>query len=225
MRREILHICAATLTFATGFLVSASDGSFILALVLAVFFFTLVKTIISPNPDLHYVKVVVLTLLIWIPFVKAINYILPFPSQMSCEIYGPEVTQTGNATTEQKTISFNQPVNDVTDSYAPDCSCSGKRVNPSFYNSIWVGVINAKAISMPQPAYPPGLKSANVRGTVAVSVLVDEEGKVVWAESLSGHPLLRQAARDAACRARFTPTFVDGPLLRVSGILTYRFGL
>lgn len=224
MRRDILHICAALLAFATGFLISGSDGSFIAALFLAIFFFTLVKTIISPNPDLHYVKVAVLTLLIWIPFsIFVLNF--AFSSQKGCVIFGLEDSETDYTATEQKRATIDQPVNDLTDSYIPAGSCGGKKVNPAFYNSIWAGVVNAKAISMPAPIYPQSLKSANAEGMVAVSVLIDEEGKVVWAQSLSGHPLLRQAAKDAACRARFTPTFADGPPVRVSGILTYRFSL
>jgi protein TonB len=58
---------------------------------------------------------------------------------------------------------------------------------------------------------------------VAVSVLVNESGKVIQAQALSGHALLRQSALDAACRARFHPTYIDGPPLRLSGILTYKF--
>ena len=224
MRQNLLHICAAVLAFLIGFLVSGSDGSFIAALLLAIFFFTLVKTLISPNPDLHYVKVAVLTLLIWIPFAKVVlNF--AFPYSWSCDVYMPEVAKTGETAQEQKAIRFDQPVNDVTDSYVPDCSCGDKRVNPALYNSIWVGVIDGKAISKPAALYPQNLKSTNVRGVVAVSVLIDEAGKVVWAGSVSGHPLLRQAAKDAACRARFSPSLIDGPLLRVSGILTYHFGL
>ena len=78
MRRSLLHICAAVLTFAIGFLISGSDGSLIVALLLAAFFFTLIKTLISPDPELHYVKVTVLTILIWIPFAAFVmNFAFP----------------------------------------------------------------------------------------------------------------------------------------------------
>src|SRR5438128_8087463 len=63
------------------------------------------------------------------------------------------------------------------------------------------GVLNGKAISKPQPAYPPIAKAAKASGTVTVQVLVDEEGSVISAKAVSGHPLLQQAAVDAAYQA------------------------
>lgn len=224
MRRSLLQICAATLTFSIGLLVSGADDSFIPALILASLFFTIVKILASSNPDLHYVKVAILTLIIWLPFAKVVlNF--AFPYSWSCEFNPPEVAETSGTTQAQKVVRFDQPVNDITDSDVPDCSCSGKNVNPLFYNSVWAGVIDGKTINKPTALYPQSLKSTNVRGVVAVSVLIDEAGHVVWAESLSGHPLLRRAAHNAACRARFSTSLIDGPPLRVSGILTYRFGL
>lgn len=87
------------------------------------------------------------------------------------------------------------------------------------------GVLNGKAISLPQPAYPPMAKAARASGTVNVQVLVDETGKVVSATAVSGHPLLRQAAVQAAYRARFTPTLLSGQPVKVQGIITYNFVL
>jgi protein TonB len=87
------------------------------------------------------------------------------------------------------------------------------------------GVLNGKAISLPQPVYPPMAKAARVSGTVNVQVLVDETGKVISATAVSGHPLLRQAAVQAAYRARFTPTLLSGQPVKVQGIITYNFVL
>ena len=87
------------------------------------------------------------------------------------------------------------------------------------------GVLNGKAISLPQPAYPPMAKAARASGTVNVQVLVDETGKVVSATAVSGHPLLRQAAVQAAYGARFTPTLLSGQPVKVQGIITYNFVL
>jgi protein TonB len=83
------------------------------------------------------------------------------------------------------------------------------------------GVLNGKAISKPQPAYPPIAKAAKASGTVTVQVLIDEEGNVVSAKAVSGHPLLRQAAVDAAYQAKLSPTIVSGQKVKVSGVLTY----
>src|SRR5512132_2350924 len=72
------------------------------------------------------------------------------------------------------------------------------------------GVLNGKAISKPQPAYPPIARAAHASGTVSVQVLVDERGNVVSAQAVSGHPLLRASAEAAARQAKFSPTLLSG---------------
>ena len=64
---------------------------------------------------------------------------------------------------------------------------------------VFEGALNDKAISKPQPAYPPIAKAARVSGVVSVRVEVDMlSGGVVSASVKSGHPLLQQAAVEAA---------------------------
>jgi TonB family protein len=87
------------------------------------------------------------------------------------------------------------------------------------------GVLNGKAIAKPQPIYPPIAKAARAQGTVVVQILVDEEGYVIAANAVSGHPLLQQAAVVAARQARFTPTRLEGKPVKVSGVITYNFVL
>ncbi|HEX3100830.1 MAG TPA: TonB family protein, partial [Pyrinomonadaceae bacterium] len=85
------------------------------------------------------------------------------------------------------------------------------------------GVLNGKAISLPKPAYPPAAKAVRAGGSVSVQVLIDEEGRVVSASAVSGHPLLQQAAVAAARGARFSPTLLSGQAVKVSGVITYNF--
>ena len=85
------------------------------------------------------------------------------------------------------------------------------------------GVINGKAVSLPQPAYPAIGKAAHASGTVVVQVVIDERGCVVSARAVSGHPLLQQAAIEAAHRACFTPTLLSGQPVKVTGVITYNF--
>ena len=99
---------------------------------------------------------------------------------------------------------------------APPRSCNFK---------ISGGLLNGKAISKPQPAFPPTAKAARASGTVTVEVLVDEGGQVVSAKAVGGHPLLQQSAVAAAREARFSPTFLSGRPVRVSGVVTYNFPL
>lgn len=60
-------------------------------------------------------------------------------------------------------------------------------------------------------------------GAVSVQVLIDENGDVVSASAVSGHPLLRAAAAQAAGGAKFSPTQLQGMPVKVSGFITYNF--
>ncbi|MBA3242250.1 MAG: M56 family metallopeptidase, partial [Acidobacteria bacterium] len=82
-----------------------------------------------------------------------------------------------------------------------------------------------KMISGPPPAYPAIARSARARGNVAVRVTIDENGKVIAAKAVSGHPLLRSAAEEAARGAQFEPELLDGKPVKVSGTISYHFAL
>jgi protein TonB len=85
------------------------------------------------------------------------------------------------------------------------------------------GVLNGKAISLPKPAYPPIARAAHAAGTVVVQVLIDENGNVVSAKAVSGHPLLQAVAVSAARQARFSPTKLSGQPVKVTGVIQYNF--
>jgi len=85
------------------------------------------------------------------------------------------------------------------------------------------GVLNGKAISLPLPEYPEIAKAAKASGTTMVQVTIDEDGNVISAESVSGHPLLRAAAVSAAKQAKFSPTKLSGQAVKVTGVVTYTF--
>ena len=85
------------------------------------------------------------------------------------------------------------------------------------------GVLNGKAISLPKPAYPAIARTAHASGTVVVQVLIDENGNVVSAHAVSGHPLLTAVAVAAARGARFSPTKLSGQPVKVTGVITYNF--
>lgn len=85
------------------------------------------------------------------------------------------------------------------------------------------GVLNGKATSLPKPPYPPAARAVRASGAVSVQVLIDENGNVVSASPVSGHPLLRAAAAQAARGAKFSPTMLSGQPVKVSGVITYNF--
>lgn len=85
------------------------------------------------------------------------------------------------------------------------------------------GVVNGWAVKLVQPGYPATAENAHVSGQVAVQVLIDENGKVISANAISGHPLLQGAAVAAAKASKFTPTLRSGVAVKVRGTIIYNF--
>jgi TonB family protein len=104
-----------------------------------------------------------------------------------------------------------------------DKASSAERNSGEVPKQISGGVLNGKAISLPKPPYPAAASAVQASGAVSVQVLIDTEGNVESATAVSGHPLLRAAAVQAARNAKFSPTMLMGQPVKVSGIITYNF--
>ncbi len=85
------------------------------------------------------------------------------------------------------------------------------------------GVLNGKATQLPKPGYPPTARAAHASGSVKVAITIDEEGNVIAARAVSGHPLLQGPAVTAARQAKFSPTKLSGQPVKVQGVLVYTF--
>jgi outer membrane biosynthesis protein TonB len=85
------------------------------------------------------------------------------------------------------------------------------------------GVVNGKALKLPKPEYPPAAHAVRASGAVSIQVLIDTNGEVFSAQAVYGHPLLHAASTVAACGAKFSPTTLEGSLVKVSGVITYNF--
>jgi TonB family protein len=85
------------------------------------------------------------------------------------------------------------------------------------------GVLNGKATSLPKPEYPEAARAVKASGAVNVQVTIGEQGNIISASAVSGHPLLRQAAEEAARNAKFAPTSLSGVPVKVTGVLVYNF--
>ena len=216
MRRHALHIAAALLCFSLGMLVTDGYGRLAYALPLSLLCFLLTKTLPRVEIDFHFLMVAAMSLLFWSAGAAVLVSFFSESWHGDC------------------LITFTSSPDDSTDAAAPP-SADGPPAGLTVYtcadaypslvavNPMWVGVVDKKVVRKPAPHYPPSAQDVRPESTVAVSVLVDEFGKVVQAQALAGHPLLRWPATEAACRARFSPTLINGPPLRVSGILTYKF--
>jgi TonB family protein len=85
------------------------------------------------------------------------------------------------------------------------------------------GVINGKALKLPKPEYPAEAIAAQISGAVNVQIIISTEGDVISATAVSGHPLLRNPAVEAAQQAKFATTTLEGVPVEVSGIIVYNF--
>jgi TonB family protein len=85
------------------------------------------------------------------------------------------------------------------------------------------GDLNSKATDLPKAVYPGEARKLHVTGQVKVRVIVDETGRVLSADIVSGPKQLWMAAIEAARKARFQPTLVGDTAVKITGILTYDF--
>ena len=85
------------------------------------------------------------------------------------------------------------------------------------------GVVNGKATNLVKPPYPAAAKAVRAAGAVNVQVTIDESGNVISASAVSGHPLLRAAAVQAARSSKFSPTMLSGQAVKVTGVIVYNF--
>jgi TonB family protein len=122
-----------------------------------------------------------------------------------------------------KKIDTKQKAVDYINSQIPSGSTSTNPEVSSTSNNVSGGVLNGKATNLVKPPYPATAKAVRASGAVNVQVTVDEEGNVINASAISGHPLLRQSAEQAARASKFSPTMLNGKAVKVSGIIVYNF--
>lgn len=110
---------------------------------------------------------------------------------------------------------------------SPDVSAQGAGGSPTNQapKTISGGVLNGKATNLVKPAYPAAAKAVRASGTVNVQVTIDESGNVISASAVSGHPLLRASAVQAARQSKFSPTMLSGQPVKVTGVIVYNFVL
>ena len=153
-----------------------------------------------------------------------------FTSFLIPERITPTATVAAQPPTQQQVEANNEttgtPSTDAAAAETP-VTVSGGEANggprPRKRGPISGGVLNGKAISLPQPDYPAAAKAAGATGTVVVRIIIDEQGNVISAQAVSGPALLHQPSINAALQARFAPTLLVGEPVQVTGIITYTF--
>jgi len=75
-----------------------------------------------------------------------------------------------------------------------------------------------RAKSRVQPSYPDLARKMNISGTVKIEVIVLPNGTVKEARVVGGHPVLANAALDAARKWRFEPASAES-----AGVIDFKF--
>ena len=75
-----------------------------------------------------------------------------------------------------------------------------------------------RAKSKVQPMYPELARKMNIAGTVKIEVVVSPNGTVKEARVVGGHPVLANAALDAAKKWRFDPAPAES-----TGVIDFKF--
>jgi Ca-activated chloride channel homolog len=91
--------------------------------------------------------------------------------------------------------------------------------------SVSGGVLHGSATRKVQPAYPQIARGARANGAVQIQVTISESGEVINAQAISGHPMLREAALQAAKQWRFKPTELSGVPVKTQGVITFNFDM
>src|SRR5262245_27812580 len=112
----------------------------------------------------------------------------------------------------------------LTPPFNPDAPSQQPRGVPvGVQGGVSKGIITGEVVTRVQPIYPSIAKQINASGEVLVSVIIDENGRVIEAKAIKGHPVLRAAAEEAARKWVFKPTFIDGKPVKQPGTLTFIF--
>lgn len=118
---------------------------------------------------------------------------------------------------------------DLDENYKPALANSANRKFPrddsgDFFLGDVRGTIPNKALFLPKPLYPDEARLAGVEGVVRVKVKISQQGSVTNVTTLSGDPLLKSYAEDAASRSKFRPlSDSTGRPLATEGTLSYSF--
>ncbi len=121
---------------------------------------------------------------------------------------------------EMKSIELPNSAPSKTDSTKPEQPLNE---NPNQVKEVLGGVLNSKSNNLVRPTYPPMAKAVKASGAINVQVTIDEEGNVISAKVISGHPMLWAVSEKAARESIFSPTFLCGLKVKVTGTIVYNF--
>jgi protein TonB len=94
---------------------------------------------------------------------------------------------------------------------------------PQEPQQIQEGILRGRAIKLAKPVYSSVARNLSILGEVKVRILIGEDGQVIEAKAITGNPVLRAPAVEAARKSVFQPTLVNGVPVKAEGVLTFVF--
>jgi TonB family protein len=85
------------------------------------------------------------------------------------------------------------------------------------------GIQNGNAVSLPKPVFPLAANYKPRVNTITVAVEIGEDGNVIKATAISGHPLFRTFSEKAAQLSKFSPSFNECERKRSYTEIQYKF--
>ncbi len=80
-----------------------------------------------------------------------------------------------------------------------------------------------RVIFAPNPVYPVLARQARISGAVVIDAVIDTQGNVVELRTVSGQPLLVEAAIEALRHWKYEPTTLGGEAYPVQLLVTITF--
>ncbi len=75
------------------------------------------------------------------------------------------------------------------------------------------------------PKYPSGAKRKHIEGVVRLEVVIGKDGRIQEMKTLSGEPILADAATKAVKKWRYQPTLLNGQPVEVETEIDVNFTL
>ncbi|GIU82243.1 MAG: TonB family protein [Acidobacteria bacterium] len=91
------------------------------------------------------------------------------------------------------------------------------------FSPLQVGSLIEYVTKKINPIYPSQAKALKISGIVKVEILIDEKGRVISIEKVSGPELLQQAAIEAVKKWEFKPFMKNGSFVKARGFVSFNF--
>jgi TonB family protein len=149
---------------------------------------------------------------------------------LSDQLFKPDEKDYGKAFDRYQCFSSQVPGLKLDDKYSKNFAVFAKNRNIKYplappEQKKHMGIINSRATFLGKPAFPNAARGPRLGGVVIVKVTIDENGKVVEAESICGFSVFAEGSVRAAKMSTFTPTVIDGVPVKVTGVIVYNFSI